>query len=259
MIEKIINIAKQILEQSPGVVVRLRLLRDVLRKEPNSSELQRAKENLKYSLCIRELEQEQRQNGSWGAFHSRSTKLKQKIPSTEVGIERALTLGLEPSDPILEKATQYILDIMEGKIVFPDYHEKNDRWQTGMRLFLASTLSLIYPNHPILHKDRILWHEIAKRSFRFGKYSEQEEIKAHAQLTGATVKNSYLVLNSRYQLNILGSMPKMLSEKLEIVLLQWIWQNPNGIGYLGIPLNRKPPTKPEHFDRWLASLELRSM
>jgi hypothetical protein len=257
--EAIKKIATRLLEQEPGPVVRCRLLRDVLRRLTNDPELEQAKTNLVQSRCIRELADEQWKDGGWGAFHSRSTKLKQKIASTEVGVERALALGLDATHPILHKAAQYLLAIMQGKLAFPDYHEKNDRWQTGMRLFLASTLSLIQPGHPILDEDRRLWLEIARRTFKSGRYSAEDEIQAHAELTGATVKDSYLVLRSRYQLNILGSIPGMLPRPLELALLEWLWNRPDGIGYLCIPLNCTPPHgKPGPFDRWLASLEMLS-
>jgi len=256
MIEIIDKTAVKILDQSPGVVVRYRLLRDVLRKKSDYPELLQAKDNLNQSLYIQELENEQREDGGWGAFHSRSTQLNQRIPSTEVGVERALSLGVDTSHPVLQKASAYILGIMQGQIKFPDYHEKNDRWQTGMRLFLASTLSLLYSEHPILNDDRKLWYEIVKRAFQSGKYREKDEIDAHAELTGATVKDSYLVLNNRYQLNILGSIPGALSKELELALLQWLWEKPDGIGYLQIPLNQTPPAKSGQFDRWLTSLEM---
>ncbi len=143
MIDIIKESATKILEQTPGDVVRYRLLRDVLGEASDSPELQRARDGLKRSRCIQELANEQWADGGWGVFHSRSTRLKQKIFSTEAGVERALSLGLDASHPILRNASAYILDVMQGHIVFPDYHEKNDRWQTGMRLFLASTLPII--------------------------------------------------------------------------------------------------------------------
>lgn len=251
------ELASRILAQEPEEVVRYRLLRDVLRKPAGDLELAQAKEGLDKSRCVQELADEQWADGGWGAFHSRSTRLKQKIPSTEVGVERALALGLDASRPILRQAAEYIVGIMGGKVAFPDYQEKNDRWPTGRRLFLASTLSLIQPDHPLLAEDRALWLEIARRTFRSGRYSAEEEIRAHAELTGATVKDSYLVLNGRYQLNILGSLPGMLPRELEVSLLSWLWERPDGIGYLEMPLNCPPPyQKPGPLDRWLASLEM---
>jgi hypothetical protein len=248
--------ANRILEQTPGVAVHFRLLRDVLKRSPGNPELQKAKDDLKLSRCIQELAAEQWADGGWGAFHSRSTSLKQKIASTEAGVERALALGLDASHPILNRASAYILKIMQGEIPFPDYAEKNNRWQTGVRLFLASTLSLIQPGHPVLNDDRVLWREIARRTYKSGAYSAEDEIKAHVELTGAAVKDSYLVLNNRYQLNILGSIPGTISTQLEESFLHWLWEKPGGIGYLGISLNHAPAQKAGSIDRWLASLEM---
>ena len=54
-----------------------------------------------------------------GATYYSKTALKQKIHSTEVGVERALSLGLDASHPILQQASAYILGIMQGDIEFP--------------------------------------------------------------------------------------------------------------------------------------------
>jgi hypothetical protein len=249
--------ALRVLEQDPGEIVCYRLLRDVLRRPDDDPELTRAKGTLDLSRCVQELEGEQWEDGGWGPFHSRSTHLKQKIPSTEVGVERALTLGLDRSHPVLEKAAAYIIDIMEGRRAFPDRHERNNRWETGMRHFLASTLSLIEPEHEILDADRELWGEIARRTFRSGEYRAENEMAAHAELTGATVKDSYLVLNNRYSLNILGSVRGLLPPEVEGALLDWLWNRKDGIGYLGVPLGGVPPYgKAGRFDRWLTSLEM---
>ena len=126
-----------------------------------------------------------------------------------------------------------------------------------MRLFLASTLSLIEPGHEILDQDRELWAEITRRTFRSGEYREEDEVAAHAELTGATVKDSYLVLNNRYSLNILGSVEGLLPAGVEGALLGWLWSRGDGIGYLEVPLGGLPPyEKAGRFDRWLTSLEM---
>jgi hypothetical protein len=146
---------------------------------------------------------------------------------------------------------------MSGKKEFPDRHERNDRWKTGMQLFLASTLSLIHTSHPVLDPDRELWLEITKRTFQNGAYSPKNENHAHKELTGATVIDSYLVLNNKYQLNILGSKPGLLGRDMERALLGWPWQLPEGIGYLNQPLSLLPPDRRAgHFYRWLTSLEM---
>ncbi len=258
MIPVIKETANRILEQNPGVVVRYRLLRDVLGEETSDPKLLNAKEDLGESKWVQELGSEQWEDGGWGRFHSRNTRLKQKVITTEVGVERGLALGLDSSHPLMQKASAHILAIMEGDVQFPDTPELNDRWDTGMQMFLASTLSLINPTHPALNEVRNLWIEIARRTFQSGVYCERDEINAHADLTGATVKDSYLVLDNKYALNILGSIHGTLLEETELALLQWLWNKMDGIGYLEIPLNRPPPQKPGPFDRWLVSLEMLS-
>lgn len=144
---------------------------------------------------------------------------------------------------------------MRGNIPFPDYQEENDRWQTGKRLFLASTYSLVHPSSTILESGRNRWLKIAKRTFQSGVDNEANEMKAHAELTGASANNSYLVLNTKYLLNILGSIPGTLSNVPKEQLLRWLWAKPDGIGYLNAPLDLPPPAKPGPVDRWLSFLE----
>lgn len=235
----------------PSPVASLRLKREILALEPEEMKLEY------HSRQVRLLKEEQREDGSWGAFHSRPSSSKQSIATTEFAVERAVCLGLDRDHPILARASDHILSIMRGKVRFPDYQEKNDRWPTGMRLFLASTLSRIDPSHELLDGDRYLWREIAIRTFRSGAYSQEDEIQAHASLTGASVKDSYLVINNRYTLNLLGSGRDLLPAALEGLLLAWLQQHDRGIGYLDMPLGKPPPlSKPGPLERWFASLEM---
>lgn len=87
------------LEQDPGPVVRYRLLRDVLCRPADDPELVQTKARLDESHCVRELATEQWPDGGWGAFHSQDARRKQKIATTDVGVERALALGQDHSHP----------------------------------------------------------------------------------------------------------------------------------------------------------------
>jgi hypothetical protein len=257
VIDRLGHTALAILARDPEPVVRYRLLRDVVCRPAGDPDLERARAGLDTSPCVQELAAEQRADGSWGPFHSQDTRLKQKILTTEQGVDRALALGLDAAHPILCRAASYIAAVMAGRLSFPDRPEKNDRWPIGQRLFLAATLSLIEPRHPLLDADRALWLEIAGRSFRSGTYSPADEAQAHADLTGVTIQDGYLVLGSRYQLALLGSIPGALSRQVETALLAWLWRRPHGIGYLTVPLSSLPPAgQPSAFDRWLASHEL---
>jgi hypothetical protein len=255
-LEWIETTAWRLLSLYPQSVPRFRLLRDVLKLHTDDLLLLQAQTDLSQSLRINQLVTDQREDGSWGRFHSRDSRVNQAIPTTEIGVYRALSLGLEADHPILYRASSYILDVMQGKHEFPDRVEKNDDWPTGERLFLAATLSLIIPGHPELDHDREVWLAITQRSFQSGSYQASDEIRAHAELTGARLKYRYLVLNGKYQLAILGSQRGMLPHEMETALLHWLSDRPDGIGYLGVSLKIIPPLSSSIFERWLASWEL---
>jgi len=184
--------ATQAFALRPAAPARVRLLRDVLRRPDDNPELRQTQAELKHSPWIRQLAGEQRADGGWGAFHSRDSRLKQKTGTTEIGVERGLALGLTEVSPVMVKARDYIVYLLADSGAFPDCPEKNDRWSTGVQMFLAGTLALISPRHPALSKVRSLWIRLAERIFASGGYREQDEIAAHAELTGATVAGSYL-------------------------------------------------------------------
>jgi len=80
------QIAEQILDKSPDPVVRLHLLRNVLYRPLDSSEVIQVRKDLLNSRWVQGLAREQLEDGSWGRFHSRDSRSVQKIFTTEYGI-----------------------------------------------------------------------------------------------------------------------------------------------------------------------------
>lgn len=107
MQDEIKEISLGILKDNPSHVVRYRLMRDVLQRPLERPELIKARKKLNHSQMVQQLAKEQRQDGSWGHFHSRDSQAKRKILTTEFGVERALALGLDRSHPVLQKAESY--------------------------------------------------------------------------------------------------------------------------------------------------------
>lgn len=252
MINLLQETALKILRQSPDVIVRNKLKYEIL----GQSEIAQEKLYLDASRHVQTLANEQHDDGSWGRFHSQDSRSKQKIPTTEFAVERAIYLGLGTTHPILVKAASYIEQVLDQTLPFLDYPETNNRWETGKRLFLASTLSCIQPDHPLVVSERSLWLAIAERAFQSGQYVQEDEIEAHAELTGASVKDSYLTLNGKYQLHLIGSHTGGLTSTLATSIVSWVWDHPDGIRYLGQPLKIPSGVKTEVVDRWLSSLAL---
>jgi len=258
-LDTIAQTAERILNADPDPVVRFRLLRDVLNHPPDTKQLQEAGERLETSRWVRQLGDEQWSDGSWGRLHSRDSGARQKIPNTEAGVERALALGLDADHPVLRRASRYIVCVLDGTIKLRDRAEKNDRWPTGWRLFAASTLAQIQPHHPVLDSIWELWLTVARRTFASGAYDLQAEIRCHRELTGASVADSYLALNNKYTITLLGSRADALPRDLEAALFDWVWHNEGGVRYLGETPGIVPGSlQAAKLDRWLRCLELLS-
>ena len=250
--------AERIVGCQSDPVVRHLLLRDVLCCGDDAPALRCARVQLESSGSVRALAAEQRADGGWGPFHSGRPSRGRRVPCTEFGIERAVALGLDASHPILRRAEEHVAGIVRGDLPFPDRPERNDRWATGKRLFLAATLARIRPDHPAVVRERRLWLDIARATFASGTYDADDEIEAHAGRTGATIAGSYLELRHRYQLELLASSPGGIPPALEAALMRWLCAHPAGIGYLDVPLQPPPPAASGPLDRWFRSHELLS-
>lgn len=248
--------AHELLQREPDPVVRHLLLRDVLRVPPGSRERVAARRAVDDCRAVRTLAAEQRADGGWGRFHTSVRGASGSVPCTEYGLERALALGLDVRHPMLRRAAGHLASILRGDVAFPDPPERNDRWAAGVRLFTAAALARLRPDHPALAGERSLWLDIAGDTFASGRYDAAREAAANARRTGATVAGTYLMLRSRYHLELLGSDPESLPSALEAALLRWVWQRGDGIGYLDVPLQRPPAPRGGALDRWLRSHEL---
>jgi len=65
----------------------------------------------------------------------------------------------------------------------------------------AATRVRIQPNASILDNVGELWVSILSRTFPSDSYNADAEIDAHRELTGASAKGSYLILNNKYALD----------------------------------------------------------
>jgi len=232
----------ELLRAKPDPSVRVRLLRDGLQVPSGDARVQAACEALEDSSHVTLLRNEQRGDGSWGRLHSRDTAARQSVPTTEWAVERAVAIGIDTGHPILDAAAAYLAGVVTGRVIPSDPPEKNDRWAAGLRLFAASTLARIDPSYPAIDAVWDLWHEVARRAFASGTYSADAETDAHSELTGASVRGTYLVLSSRYALSLLASRAGRMDGDLRLAMARWVWHSPCGVGYFGVPLAAPPDT-----------------
>lgn len=258
-IDQVLRLGEQILNENPDPVVKYRIWRDLLEADNSCDEFFQAGQDLERCPSVRELELEQHPDGSWGRFHTRDRKVKQKFATTEQGVERGLALGIGPASSVMSKAARYISTIISDKVRFPDPPEKNQRWKIATKLFTASTLCRIRNDFVLTEPVWQTWNEIAQRTFEDGKYSKTAEKHAHEELTGITEDLRYLTFNNRYTITLLASRADDLDEKLTNAIQKWLWHKSDGLGFLDCPLYRMPGKKDvAKLDRWFTSLEIMS-
>jgi hypothetical protein len=107
------------------------------------------------------------------------------------------------------------------------------------------------PVNPAIRPVSEYWMQIAEHSFPTGEYDPSAEWNAHQDSRGIGIT----YLRSRYVLALLGARSAYLPAALDRRILDWIWNNPAGIGYLGADLQRPQPF---HIFNWLESLEILS-
>jgi len=231
-LEDILQAARELLAAHPGIVVRWRLLRQVLRLHPEDPGLVEAKRALKSDSWVQQLERSQLADGSWGRFHTQDTKLKTVFRTTEQAIDRAFALGLEPTESPLTGVRQYILNVLRGTARLTDRDEKHPAWPLGIKFILAGRLAQIDPAHPMIDPYWGYLVEVASQAFTSGSYRKEDEEAAYVRLSGIRWPRGFLA--SQHSLHILSS--RELPAQLEENIIRWIWHKPDGIGYLGTPL-----------------------
>jgi hypothetical protein len=245
------SIARRLLDHQLNVVVRHRLLRDVLRQPPASTDLQTARTQLLAHPWVEELVRDQHIDGSWGRFHSMDSSVKNRFPTSEFAVRRALALGLDKDAPPLTQAIAFMERVLKGDSVWSDRVEKSEGWPIGVQTITAATLAQIYPIHPAVLPAWEYWLRIASGSFPGGSYDPCAEWQSHRKARGLGI----IYLASRYTLTLLAAQSTALPAELEGRIVDWIWNNSAGIGYLGVDL-RQPTTK--RIQIWLESNEILS-
>jgi hypothetical protein len=245
------SLGRAILKLQPNAIVRLRLLRDVLRQPAESNALENTQRAVASHPWVKELVREQHTDGTWGRFHSMDSTIKTRFPTTEIAVRRALALGLNQDTPILKRAVDFMQSVLEGKAAWSDRVEKSESWPMAVQAITAATLAEVDPAHPGTLSAWEYWVRIASLSFPGGSYDPDAEWNAHKEQGSVGI----CYLGSRYVLTLLSSRSAQLPASLDHNIVDWVINNPAGVGYLGANLRRPDPF---HIFHWLESLEIMS-
>jgi hypothetical protein len=248
---QVTSIGSRLLETRPNAIISHRILRDILHQSNDNPDLLKTSNQILLHPWVGELAGVQHPDGSWGRFHSMDSTIKTRFPTTEIAIRRALALGLDKETFILVRAVEFMQKVLEGRTTWSDRVEKSEDWTIAVEAITAASLSQVDPANPAILPAWEYWVAIATRSFTGRLYDPRAEWNAHKDLRGLGIR----YLGSRYVLTLLGARSFDLPGSLDRQLVDWVWNNPAGIGYLGADL-RQPSDF--HIFHWLESLEILS-
>ena len=250
-IEDVLHCARFILASKPEPIVTWRLLHEVLGFSADDPELVDVKTAALRSKWVRQLEQAQLADGSFGRFHSQDTKQQTIFRTSEEAIDRAFALGLSADHPMLTRLKAYIQQALQAQVHITDPDEKNDAWPVIIRFILAGRLAQIEPSNSLIIPFRQYLIEVAESAFKSGAYRPEDEAVAYKELSGIHLPKGFL--ESQHALWILSSQP--LARPFEIALLEWVWNKPDGIRYIRAPLSAPESSR---IGYWVRSMNLLS-
>lgn len=191
------------------------------------------------SDIVEEMYQTQDINGGWGKLRSKDYSVKAKIPTSGVGIERCLYIGLTIEDrDILFMASEYLQELLRGtggEGVF----EKNERANPWQRAIVCNLLEAITPNHPLCDETYRQWLYIAGRAYEKGEYSYERD-KAAQHEVFLTREDRLVPMQSE----LLLKRRQEVSESLEGAMLRHLGQNAYENGYFW---EKTPDKLPDSF------------
>lgn len=221
----------RIQELSPCAAVRYRIKR-ILKQEIDSELF----DEFYNSKWVELLKANQLDDGGYGRFHSRDSKIKQKYPTTEIAIDSIKMLDIQRGNFLVDKLCDYMEKILKNEIEWPDGFERNKWYRPAQPLFVASKLSIFGSNCKEYIEVFNCWHTILKEAFADGEKDRTNKISK--ELLGCGIDGSYIGLNSIYLIELFGNMQAEISDELKQNYLKWLHHSGKVIGYTSVVLNQ---------------------
>jgi hypothetical protein len=182
--------------------------------------------NSKWAGKILEL---QREDGSWGYFHTASGASKSTF-TTEDALRRLKILGYTIDDVPIRKAVEYMIACMKGNKTIPDRREKTHNWNIFTELMLATWIREFTWTEEIANRVAQQWADILSEAFISGKYSHDAYRMAYSKRFAEKPRGArFMDFVSFYPVSLLSNV---LEPKKERMLFDYILNHPEGIYYI---------------------------
>jgi len=197
----------------------------------------------------------QKEDGSWGNFHTLSEPGKYPI-TTEQALRRLLVLGYSIEDEPIQNCVSYLHDCLLGKKQIPDRREKLHDWDIFTNLMLSTWIRKFTKDCDSANKTADIWANIISSAFVDGVYNHEKYITAYQSAFRIKPKGGrFIDFVSFYQISLISDC---LDERIEPAVFDYILNHNSGIYYI---YDSRLSVLPEAFQskkasRYLGAIEL---
>lgn len=199
----------------------------------------------------------QKNDGSWGHFHTLSSPTKEQPLTTEQALRRLYILGYTRDDESIRRALCY----MEEKLANPEptvFHEKKHDSKIYGDLMLAAWLRLFDSENKGALSIAKKWAKIVEKTFAAGVYSQDAYAAVYASVLGKKLNPKAGCLANFVVFYQIVLLQGMLPLETESRVLDYILHYPSGIVYIyDKPLCHLPEVfMSKQANRYLSAMEL---
>lgn len=195
----------------------------------------------------------QREDGSWGDFHSLSVAGGSKM-TTEQALRRLEYLGFTAQDECIRRALSYMDDCLCGRRSIPDRREKVHDWDVFTHMILSARIRRFTRENPRANAVAQQWARLTEAAFAGGAFDREAYRTAyqeHLRPCGGRI----ISLENFYPVSLLAGE---LSPRTQQAFVRHLLESEGGIYYI---YDRPLRELPERFQsreasRYLAAMEL---
>jgi hypothetical protein len=198
----------------------------------------------------------QKDDGSWGYFHSLSNPSRENRMTTEQALRRLEILGYTIDDEPIAKAVSYMQDCLTGKKAIPDRREKVHNWDVFTALILSAWIRRFIKDDCDANAVAEKWTEIISIAFKNGVYDNELYVEAYKRVHQLPPKGGRLLdFANFYHVSLLSDT---LDDGTASALVDYILQHETGIYYV---YEKQISILPQIFEskdasRYIAAIEL---
>ena len=207
----------------------------------------------KDSKWYKELRDEQREDGSFGRFHSMDSKDKPRraFRTTEAAVYRMRDLMLPPYDTVVNRTAEILHQYISGQVIWSDRIEKQFGFELMLKSMAAANLSLLGVRDSLCE----IWK---KRCAGYIESSIRKDGSIDQKKWQERMRKNFDFMLDPYTIHIIWLLygNEEISADTEKRFLTHLWNREEGIDYAGdFAPSHFMKADSEQFFKWLYLLE----